>query len=62
MTPTYPFVELCHDVRALFTTYANQDRVCIPMSEQIPIRVYLLEFFLTTLASVGSSGSIPSAK
>jgi len=34
---TYPFVELCHDARALFTTYANQDRVCIPMSEQIPI-------------------------
>ena len=63
VTPAYLFVNFCHNTRELLTIYTYQCGVSETKSEEIPVdRVYLLEFFLTTLASVCSSESIPLAK
>ena len=37
VTPAYPFVNFCHNARALLTMYTYQGRVSIPVSEQIPV-------------------------
>ena len=61
---TYTFMELCHNSRALLAVYTFQEWVSEnPNLYRSPsINVYLLEFFFTFLASVGSSGWRPSAK
>ena len=37
VAPAYPFMEFCHDARALLTTYTYLDRVSEPMSKQLSI-------------------------
>ena len=60
VAPAYPFLEFCHDARALLTTYTYHDRVSEPMSEQLSIdQGVLAQIFL---AFVGSNENVPSAK
>jgi len=37
VTPTYTFMELCHDTRALLVAHTRQDRVSVAMFKQLSI-------------------------